>query len=92
MNTTMTNNTVPGQPLAHYDPEVAQRVQGWLASGQLLVWIPILSQDNFPDTPPEILQWADRFQGRLAWPIHEPGGPFADARGHHRVVDARRWR
>lgn len=36
MNTTMTNNTVPGQPLAHYDPEVAQLVQGWLASGQLL--------------------------------------------------------
>jgi hypothetical protein len=40
---------IPGQPLAqHYDPEVEQRVQGWLASGQLLAWIPILSQDNFP--------------------------------------------
>ena len=72
MNTTMTNNTVPGQPLAHYDPEVAQRVQSWLASGQRLAWIPILSQDNSPGTPPESLQFADRFQESMRWPSHAP--------------------
>ena len=72
MNTTTTNNTVPGQPLAHHDPEVGQRVQGWLGSVQLLAWIPILSQDNFPGTPPEILQFADRYQESMRWPIHAP--------------------
>ena len=72
MNTTTLNKTIPGQPLAYYDPEVAQRVQGWLASGQQLAWIPILSQQNFPDTPPEILQFADRFQESIRWPIHAP--------------------
>ena len=72
MNTPTTNNTVPGQPLAHHDPEGGQRVQGWLASGQLLAWIPILSQDNFPGTPPEILQFADRYQESMRWPIHAP--------------------
>ena len=73
MTTTINNNdTIPGQPLAHYDPEVAQRVHGWLASGQLLAWIPILSQDNFPGTPPEILQFADRHQESMRWPIHAP--------------------
>ena len=73
MTTTINNNdTIPGQPLAHYDPEVAQRVQCWLASGQLLAWIPILSQENFPGTPPEILQFADRHQESMRWPIHAP--------------------
>ena len=73
MTTTINNNdTIPGQPPAHYDPEVAQRVHGWLASGQLLAWIPILSQDNFPGTPPEILQFADRHQESMRWPIHAP--------------------
>ena len=58
MTTTMINSStapIPCQPLAHYDPEVEQRVQQWLASGQLLAWIPILSQENFPDVPPFIL-------------------------------------
>ena len=73
MTTTINNNdTIPGQPPAHYDPEVAQRVHGWLASGQLLAWIPILSQDNRPGTPPEILQFADRHQESMRWPIHAP--------------------
>jgi hypothetical protein len=66
MNTTTINSTttasLPIQPLAHYNPEVEQRVQEWLASGQLLAWIPILSQENFPDVPPQILQFADRHQ------------------------------
>ena len=75
MNTT-TNNTsatrTPIQPLSHYDPEVEQRVQQWFASGQLLAWIPILSQENFPDTPIEVLQFADRYQTALRWPIRRP--------------------
>lgn len=76
MNTTTTNSsiaaTIPCQPLANYEPEVEQRVQQWLASGQLLAWIPILSQENFPDVPPEILQFADRHQAALRWPIERP--------------------
>lgn len=73
MNTTTINSsTIPSQPLAHYNPEVEQRVQQWLASGQLLAWIPILSQENFPDVPPQILQFADRHQEAMRWPIHRP--------------------
>lgn len=75
MNTTTINNgTTPiaSQPQAHYNPEVEQRVQGWLASGQLLAWIPILSQENFPDVPPQVLQFADRHQAAMRWPIHCP--------------------
>ncbi len=48
MNTTTINTTItdtmPIERLSHFDPEVHQRVQQWLASGQLLAWIPILSQ------------------------------------------------
>jgi len=73
MNTTTINSTTtPSQRLAHYNPEVKQRVQDWLASGQLLAWIPFLSQENFPDVPPQILQFADRHQGAMRWPIHRP--------------------
>ena len=73
MNTTMINSStasIPSQPLAHYEPVVEQRVQQWLASGQLLAWIPILSQENFPDLPPKILQFADLHQEAMRWPIH----------------------
>ena len=45
-------------------------MQQWLASGQLLAWIPILSQENFPDVPPQILQFADRHQDAMRRPIH----------------------
>lgn len=72
MNATTTYHTIPGQPLAHYDPEVAQRVQGWLDSGKPLLWIPIFSQENFPDTPPEILQWIEARKAELHVPISEP--------------------
>ncbi len=76
MNTTTINSTtanpMPIERLGHYDPEVHQRVQQWLASGQLLAWIPILSQENFPEVPPEVLQFADRFQAAMRWPIHRP--------------------
>jgi len=75
MNTMTINSSIakiPSQPLAHYNPEVEQRVQQWLASRQLLIWIPILSQENFPDVPPQILQFADRYQEAMRWPIHRP--------------------
>ena len=76
MNTTTINrnpaNPIPIERLSHYDPAVEQRVQQWLASGQLLAWIPILSQENFPDTPPAILRFADQYQEAMRWPIHCP--------------------
>ena len=76
MNTTTINSITPNpmsiERLAHFDAAVHERVQQWLTSGQLLAWIPILSQENFPDTPPQILQFADRFQEAMRWPIHRP--------------------
>ena len=63
---------VPVEPLQHYNPEVEQRVQGWFASGQPLVWIPILSQENFPDVPQQLLEFADHYQEAMRWPIHRP--------------------
>lgn len=70
--TTINNGGLPIQPLAHYNLEVAQRVQGWLDSGITLAWIPILSQENFPQTPRHILQDADANQATLRLPIHQP--------------------
>ena len=73
MNTaTINSSTIPIQPLAHYNPAVEQRVQEWLTSGQLLAWIPILSQENFPGVPPQILQFADQYQEAMRWPIQRP--------------------
>ncbi len=71
---TINSSTVPisSQPLVYFDAAVQQRVQQWLASGQLLAWIPILSQENFPDVPPQILQFADQHQEAMRWPIHRP--------------------
>lgn len=66
------NRHVPVERLQHYNPEVEQRVQGWLDGGKPLVWIPILSQENFPDTPPDLLQWADSHQAAFHVQIHEP--------------------
>ena len=75
-NTTETQATggtrhVPVERLQHYNPEVEQRVQGWFASGQPLVWIPILSQENFPDVPQQLLEFADYYQDAMRWPIHQ---------------------
>ena len=76
MNTTTINcstaNPMPIERLAHVVAAVHERVQQWLASGQLLAWIPILSQENFLDVPPQILQFADRHQEAMRWPIHRP--------------------
>ncbi|HBN9538642.1 hypothetical protein ACEOSV_29945 [Pseudomonas aeruginosa] len=66
------NRSLPAERLQHYKPEVEQRVQGWLTSGELLVWIPILSQENFPDVPQQLLQFADRYQEAMRWPIRQP--------------------
>lgn len=78
MNTT-TNITTSGsaapitsQRLHECNPEVEQRVLDWLNSGQPLAWIPIISQQNFPDTPPDVLAFADQYQGELRWPIRQP--------------------
>ena len=76
MNNTTTSQAsgcshrVPVERLQHYDPEVEQRVQGWLTSGQPLVWIPILSQENFPGVPQQLLEFADYYQDAMRWPIH----------------------
>lgn len=77
--TTTTNTTTSGsaapitsQRLPQCDPEVEQRVLGWLNSGQLLAWIPIISQQNFPDTPPDVLAFVDQYQEELRWPIRQP--------------------
>jgi hypothetical protein len=75
MNTVTINRSkapIPCQPLAHYDAAVEQRVQQWLASGLLLAWIPILSKENFPGVPPQILQFTDQHQEAMRWPIHRP--------------------
>ena len=75
MNTMTINSgtaVIPSQPLAHFDAAVHLRVQQWLASGQLLAWIPILSQEIFPDVPPQILQFADPHQDAMRWHIHRP--------------------
>lgn len=77
--TTTTNTTTSGsaapitsQRLPQCNPEVEQRVLGWLNSGQLLAWIPIISQQNFPDTPPDVLAFVDQYQEELRWPIRQP--------------------
>ena len=76
MNTTTINTTTTGhlpiERLAHYNAAVEQRVQQWLTSGQLLAWIPILSRENFPDVPPQILQLADQYQVAMRWLIRCP--------------------
>ena len=56
---------VPVERLQHYNPEVEQRVQGWFASGQPLVWIPILSQENFPDVPQQLLERSEEHTSEL---------------------------
>ena len=75
MNTTTINTTtghLPIERLAPYNAAVEQRVQQWLTSGQVLVWIPILSRENFPDVPPHILQLADQYQVAMRWLIRRP--------------------
>ena len=65
-----TDSSIPIERLSHYDPEVEQRVQVWLTTGIPLVWIPILSQENFPGVPWQVLQFADQYQAAMCWPIH----------------------
>ena len=85
MSTTMINSSttdpMPIERLGHYDPAVELRVQQWLASGKLLVWIPIISQANFPDVPPQTLLFADRYQKAMRWPIHCPEDLLALPKG-----------
>ena len=39
---------------------------------QPLAWIPILSQENFPNVPQQLLEFADHYQEAMRWPIHRP--------------------
>lgn len=73
-NTTTSSRAAPitSQRLPNCNPEVEQRVLGWLNSGELLAWIPIISQQNFPDTPPDVLAFVDQYQEELRWPIRQP--------------------
>ncbi|AVZ79687.1 hypothetical protein C3497_09710 [Zoogloeaceae bacteirum Par-f-2] len=73
-NTTTSGSTAPitSQRLPQCNPEVEQRVLDWFSSGQLLAWIPIISQQNFPDTPPDVLAFVDQYQEELRWPIRQP--------------------
>jgi hypothetical protein len=57
------------EQLSHYDPSVEFRVSEWFQSARPLVWIPIISRKNFPDTPDFILDSADRHQTELRLPI-----------------------
>lgn len=71
-STPQTSSPIPIERLSHYDLEVEQRVQGWLTTGRSLVWIPILSQENFPSMPLQVLQFADQYHEALRWPISAP--------------------
>ena len=67
-----TTHPIPIERLAYYKPEVEQRVQSWFTTGIPLVWIPILSQRNFPGVPLQVLQFADQYHEALRWPISAP--------------------
>jgi hypothetical protein len=73
-NITTSDSAAPitSQRLPHCNLEVEQRVLDWLNSGQFLAWIPIISQQNFPDTPPDVLAFVDQHQEELCWPIRQP--------------------
>ena len=57
------------QPLPGFDPEIERRVSGWFNSQRPLVWIPIISRQNFPDVPAHMLAYADQFQAQFRVPI-----------------------
>lgn len=57
------------QQLSQHDPSVERRVSEWFQSRRPLVWIPIVSRKNFPDTPDFILENADKHQTELRLPI-----------------------
>jgi hypothetical protein len=46
-----------------------QRVMAWLDAGRLLIWQPILSADNFPEIPHDILQFANAQQAAFHHPV-----------------------
>lgn len=82
MNTTTINSTTTGhlpiERMGHYDPEVHQRVQQWLASGQLLAWIPIPQPGELPWRPARRVAVRRPVSGGDALADPPPGG-LADA-------------
>ncbi|MCC6917272.1 hypothetical protein [Nitrosomonas sp.] len=71
-NTSSSTTPITSQRLPQCSPEVEQRVLAWINSGRLLAWIPIISQQNFPEVPLEVLVYADQFQHALRKPIRQP--------------------
>lgn len=53
------------------DNPMMQRVQQWLAEGRTLAWLPILSAENFPETPPDVLHQAELNPQRHCWLIDQ---------------------
>ena len=72
MENTVSESKNTHQWIGDADNEAMQRVQGWLAEGRTLAWLPIFSRENFPDIPPEILYFADRCREHPYWPIEKP--------------------
>lgn len=46
-----------------------QRVMSWFDANRLLIWQPILSADNFPEIPQDILQFANAQRSAFHCPI-----------------------
>lgn len=53
------------------DNEGMKRVKAWLAKGRTLAWLPILSRENFPNVPPQVLYAADQSPERHVWLIEK---------------------
>lgn len=69
MENTVTKTNHEFQWVGSANNEAMQRVQRWLAEGRTLAWIPILSRENFPNVPPELLYYADQNPKRHVWLI-----------------------
>lgn len=67
----MTNSQNPNvQWNGTADNEMMQRVQRWLENGRTLAWLPILSSENFPEIPKDILYYAEQAPKRHCWFIN----------------------
>lgn len=51
------------------DNEMMRRVRQWLDEGRPLAWLPILSSENFPKVPRDILYYAEQCPERHCWII-----------------------
>lgn len=65
------SKSVTTQWVGAADDEQMQRVHKWFAEGRTLAWLPILSRENFPDVPLEVLFYAERCPDRHVWLIEK---------------------